>query len=531
MNAMMKAFFNIEYWCFALMCLASVFANTYQMTDTNILPKWYFTTAVLLVGICFLSVKLLLGKKIKIEVSAISFIIINICLVQAVYGIGQWMHWLSINSGYEVTGSFDNPAGFASCLCVSLPFAILYREQVGMKLLKNYACGITLILFIAILLSMSRTGIFCVILVFIIVLYRQLPLKSSFKFFFSVAFLILFIGVSYYLKKDSADGRLLIWKSSWEMVKNTPFWGNGLGTFRAHYMDYQADFFEKYPNSQYAILADNVLSPFNEYLSVILQFGIMGLLILLFLVFILIYCYRRQPCIEKKVALLSLLSIAVFAFFSYPFTYPFTWIIVCLDIYILLKGCFRITVSVFYRDLLCCFLIISSSVTLFKLCRCIDAEYKWKAIAYQHPTDEILSRYKDLLPIMGENPFFLYNYSIALFDAGYLDESLEKARQCRYYWADYDLELLLGNICKRKKKYVEAEKYYRKASFMCPCRFVPLHQLFEIYGEMGEMKKKCDIALMILEKIVKVNSRTVMQIRYKAAQFLKKEDSCERSVK
>ena len=46
-------------------------------------------------------------------------------------------------------------------------------------------------------------------------------------------------------------------------------------------MDYQAAYFEKHPNSRFALLADNVKHPFNEYLSITVQFGLIGLLILL----------------------------------------------------------------------------------------------------------------------------------------------------------------------------------------------------------------------------------------------------------
>lgn len=81
----------------------------------------------------------------------------------------------------------------------------------------------------------------------------------------------------------------------------------------------------------------------------------------------------------------------------------------------------------------------------YKLCMRIDAEYKWNAIAY-FPTNENVRAYKDLMPILGDDPYFLYNYAVALYGKGCLEESLNVALQCRTYWADYDLELLLGDI-------------------------------------------------------------------------------------
>lgn len=97
-------------------------------------------------------------------------------------------------------------------------------------------------------------------------------------------------------------------------------------------MDYQAQYFKEHPDSQFAILADNIKSPFNEYLSVGVQFGILTWVLLIAAGIFLILCHRKHPTKAGYVSLLSLLSIAVFSFFSYPFTYPFIWIISALSV-------------------------------------------------------------------------------------------------------------------------------------------------------------------------------------------------------
>ena len=57
------------------------------------------------------------------------------------------------------------------------------------------------------------------------------------------------------------------------MIKGRPLYGYGYGGFQANYMDEQAQFFRTHPNSRYAQLADDVKSPFNEYLGVLTEFG------------------------------------------------------------------------------------------------------------------------------------------------------------------------------------------------------------------------------------------------------------------
>lgn len=182
-------------------------------------------------------------------------------------------------------------------------------------------------------------------------------------------------------------------------------YGHGFDAFRAHYMDYQANYLSQYPNNEYAMLADNVISPFNEYLNVALSCGFLGVLILVFGVLFLIVCYYKDYKYEKRVALLSLLGIAVFSMFSYPLKYPFVWIVMYFDVYVILRGSFIWVIPSLVKRILCVVAIIAGMVVFYKLCMRIDAEYKWNAIAY-FPTNENVRAYKDLMPILGDDPYF-----------------------------------------------------------------------------------------------------------------------------
>ena len=43
-------------------------------------------------------------------------------------------------------------------------------------------------------------------------------------------------------------------------------------------MDYQAQFFHRNPDSGYAILADTVQQPFNEFLRIAVDYGLGGII-------------------------------------------------------------------------------------------------------------------------------------------------------------------------------------------------------------------------------------------------------------
>ncbi|WP_321287534.1 O-antigen ligase family protein [uncultured Sunxiuqinia sp.] len=130
---------------------------------------------------------------------------------------------------------------------------------------------------------------------------------------------IALLGGSYLLyqqKKDSANGRLLIWQVSWEMIKDKPLLGHGYRAFQAKYMDHQAIYFKNYPNSRLSILADNVKHPFNEFLKVTVEFGLGGLLLVLAFFSGIIYTGTRQKDNPKSLAFSGLSILFVLACFS-----------------------------------------------------------------------------------------------------------------------------------------------------------------------------------------------------------------------
>ena len=153
-----------------------------------------------------------------------------------------------------------------------------------------------------------------------------------------------------------------------------------------------------------------------------------------------------------------------------------------------------------------------------------QSERSWQEaseLALCHSYDEALPYYVSLKHRFEDNPYFLYNYAAVFTEAKEYEKALKVALECRKYWADYDLELLLGDIYREKKDYKQAEEYYMSASYMCPSRFLPLYQLYELYKCIGNTEKASELAKILLEKPAKVNSMLIKRIKYQ----LKKE--CE----
>lgn len=438
-------------------------------------------------------------------------------MVQAVYGILQFFHILPAFGQLPVTGSFDNPAGFASALCAGLPFALslLHNRH---KWVRYFTTTATPVIMAAVFLSHSRTGMISVGVIVFLWLLPILRRTPALKWTLSVLLPALLVTM-YLLKKDSADGRLLIWRCSLAMVADKPIFGYGPGGFTAHYMEYQADYFREHPDSPFARLADTVHHPFNEYLLVAVDYGFFGLLVLAALGYVTLRQYRKQNNRDPAVraAGLSLISIGVFALFSYPFLYPFTWVMTLFSLWIIVgrpwPACTALRIGA---------VVAAATVCVFTVRNMRYQLYWCKAdkMALEENNEDALLQYERLSDYFADNRFFLYNYAVNLSKIGQYEKSLAVAERCSRLWADYYLQIILGDDCLKLGRHRFAETYFSNAAAMCPVRFIPWYKLVTVYQAMGRTDDARALAQLILDKTIKVPSPVVYAIRREMRQLI-----------
>lgn len=516
---------RLFYILFAVGCIGSMFVYSHQFTDPYIVPKWCWVLFVLFGMLVCAAVMVLRRKSVSGDMSIWGSIIVFSCLLQAIYGILQYVGLYSSNAGFRVTGSFDNPAGLAVCLCAGLPFVACLLSN-HCKYVRYVGWLIGIIMVISVILSYSRAGIVCIAVLCCFSVYGSLKRRTVLKYVVLTGLILLLLG-GYWIKKDSADGRLLIWQCSMNMVKDAPFFGHGIRSFDAHYMDYQADYFkEQGLENRYAMLADNVKQPFNEYLGVLINWGIAGLLLLAGIVGVLVYYYRQNPTMEKRIALSALLSIGVFSCFSYPFTYPFTWLVTFLAVLMLTSDYWnKIKIPVWGRNIIYMAAMLGAFIGMNKVRDRFQMERNWQeasVLALCNDYDEAIVYYVTLLHKFEDNPYFLYNYAAVLLENKQYEKSLKIALQCRQYWADYDLELIIGENYQYLGKQELAQMYYKNASMMCPSRFLPLYKLFHLYKENKEYDKMREIAELIIRKPMKIKTSSILMMRREMKRELQK---------
>jgi tetratricopeptide (TPR) repeat protein len=96
--------------------------------------------------------------------------------------------------------------------------------------------------------------------------------------FIGVLFILLLISSIFFIKSDSSEGRLLIYKISFSMLKTHWPTGIGLGNFHSQYLYYQAAYFKKaHYTTKELLLADNTYYVFNDYYQLVIETGVIGL--------------------------------------------------------------------------------------------------------------------------------------------------------------------------------------------------------------------------------------------------------------
>lgn len=522
--------------------------------------------------------------------------------IQAIFGNLQlYGFYPSHHSLFKMTGSFFNPGPFAGYLVSVLPIALgvyfIFKQKAGLFgkknnfpliSLTNFPWGLciqyfALIGMLAIILvlpaSQSRASWLAVVVsgvylswIFRHKLKRSLPNSISSLFKDTVQKKILMSGgvlllvaaatTLYKFKQNSADGRLLIWKVSTQMIKEAPLLGHGAGKFKAYYMNYQADYFRENTNADEAMLADNTSYAFNEIIKMGVEHGTVGLLLGLIILGMLLFAspdstplrrYSFASCeIESEVTqtnnivLLArggIIGILVFGLFSYP-----SAILPIKMNFVLFAG---IIASIYSkRDekdnhkvpafsagrlrVFLCLLLLPTLALTYPAIKIIKTHYaahrSWKDASdiYRiQAYSECLEDFELAYPILEHNGDFLVQYGKALNMSSKHDKAIGLLEQSQSHLNNTILYTTLGDSQKKLGKIREAEQAYLQASQMLPGRFFPLYLLAKLYDESEQKEKALKMANQLMNKEVKVPSKAIEEIKEEMQNIINKYEGIE----
>jgi len=371
----------------------------------------------------------------------------------------------------------------------------------------------------------------------------------------------------YHYKKDSADGRMLIWTVTANMIKDYPLLGVGQDMLKAHYMDYQADYFRNHPNSKYEMVADDNQYVFNEILNTWAENGLIGFLLFIGIVAVVFLSpinhkehevhkevinylnheghkeregknevaqpapdgYRDINLTHATITKASILAILVFSMFAYPSEILPIKIVATVCIALLAGKAvplFKGEEIPFVKKTWCslCPLWLTLPLTatvvalvwLAPLVKNLQGAYKTWNDAFELYNyglyTECLEDYQKALPLLQHNGEFMINYGKALSIVEKHKEAIEILGQAKNYQNNTVLGTAFGDSQKALKQNADAEKNYWMASEMAPGKFYAQYLLAKLYDETGQHQKAVDIATSILIKEIKIESTAIDEI-------------------
>lgn len=514
---------------FILLFMGSVFivsGHDYDLFDTY---RKYWTITFGLLFIIYMSVCVLIKKgKVQIPIDAILKTVFVTGVLECIYALAQFFKILpTYNRYYAYTGSFDNPAVFAMLLSVCVPIAVYYASSKTCSRKAKilwWAGAAGMLVFVG--FSESRTGFISAIISSVIVLLSasdtmRKKLLNRKTILILIPLVVLLVFLLYRFKADSADGRLLMWRVSMEMIKEHPVLGWGHNGFTAHYMEYQARYLTENPDSPFILLADNVNNPFNEYLLVLVNYGLAGLSLLLVLLVLLFKSLKSLSEAYKPLMIGMTVGIMTWSFFSYPFSVPFVWIISLL----ILLVAFIPFIRDHYATTTIPLSLLSTTGLLIAIHSFVP-EHEWNKMSQRSmlgETETVLPDYERLYDRMCKNWRFLYNYGAELHHSKHYDRSLSILEECQTMLNDYDVQMLIGDCLQNIGDTIEAIEHYNYAGNMVPNKFLPHYYKMLLLLKKNDTINAVRVASTIIDKPIKIKeSPSVQRIIREATAILYK---------
>ncbi|MCM1177437.1 MAG: O-antigen ligase family protein [Clostridium sp.] len=314
-------------------------------------------------------------------------------------------------------------------------------------------------------------------------------------------------------RSESVMARLLIWNVTSGMIADKPLFGCGAGMFKMNYMEYQAEYFARNPESIFAVVADNAIYPYNKFLHLMAETGIIGLALAIVM---LVMLFRD---VEEKRQLAPLAAFLIFSCFSYPLS-KFSLAM----LFPLLAGS------------------IGKGVNIGRSTRNVTSI---AAIAMSIAALAYMSWY-EMKSVDGlKSLTYRYDHETAEKVAGYI----------RRTYTDSRINALTAGLCKMQPEVLDkigtgmlipgcetwclmaeyhiskndmqaAERYLEEASHMIPTRIRPQYMLWKLYLSEGKYAEAMAAAQRTVEMEVKVSNTFSIRAKAEAAEWLRSNELC-----
>lgn len=435
--------------------------------------------------------------------------------IESVWGLLQLFSDTGRHARFVFLGSFLNPGPYSAYLATAIAVAIAWNPT-NDKHIASRKWMITL-MSIVLICTWSRAALSAVLIIFLWH-FRESYQKHRF-WVWTIAILLVFI--LYAVKRDSADGRLLIWYASLLSWMKHPLFGVGIGGFQKAYSDGLALLYQKSFSKDMLMSADVAEYAFNEIIKVLVEQGLLGLLFIVGIMWVIVRCLHKN----SKPLFYGMMALFIFSIFSYPMAqFPYRVLLVLFAAYagseiehtiISIRGKAVLAICVI------CLLPISYGVyRQVDIRKKMDSEYH----LFSHMNDAVfIQDYYDLYPYGQDSPDYLFQFAKLLQSQGRYTDSNAILRQGTLLSCDPMFYVLMGNNYVHMEFYQEAENAYMEAHCRMPNRLYPLYQLMLLYSQIGDEEKAESMAIRLLNKKEKITSPATIEMKDRAKALLNKD--------
>ena len=366
------------------------------------------------------------------------------------------------------------------------------------------------------------------------------------------ATLVLCVGVGwgvFHLKEDSANGRLLMWKVACHAIAEKPWTGYGAEGFPMAYAEAQEQYFAHGQGTDEEIyVAGTPDNAFNEYLTITVKYGLIGLGVILIIGIVALACAICQRAYGIAGALVT---VAVFAFASYPFQLPDFLSAVILLVAVPLCHLLRYglhnlrTINVLiishkesrltYEIIVIFFAVLSIGIVVkgVELTRVWqvrhEAAKEWRnarSLYHMEAYSVVCEDYAPLYERMKWNHNYLFEYGRALHLMEKYEESNQILKEAEQICGDPMILNIQGKNHEALGEFDQAARLYRRAYHRLPNRLYPLYLEMEMYASPACNRPEAakEIAQRILDTKEKIPSKAVEEIKERAFKLVETRD-------
>lgn len=443
-------------------------------------------------------------------------------ILQTILGVLQSFEILPAGHLYfRETGSFNNPALWGIYLGISFYSGVVLLCE------KNVVCNKWLI-FVGVLIvcvglafARSRTAwvaLACGLLWAYgipncLARFRHVKMKIFVIAIFVLCLLLLAMWGIYWICPESVQGRLLIYCVAFDMFGDAPCFGSGVSSFCAKYMSYQAAWFGKYPDSGLVIVADNSHLAFNEYLKILCEQGIVGL--------ILFGCGMYRVIRNGWFGNVRIYTgILIVLLITGVFSYPSENISILVVFWICLAEInnksdasqYVLRISKIWKYVVIAVLWIGMSMVIlsYGYRKRVENDFKCTKEGKILLLDVFAT--KDYKQLDSSRDYILW-MAEELYRNCYYREAIPVLERAVKLHCNELVLNALGVCYQNEGMYNHAEKAFKLASCMTPAFILPQYHLFALYREMGDVEAACRVAEKALGMQVKMVNTTVLRVR------------------